>query len=200
MKARLSTVALLLTAAALPSFAQEQGQKPAAGMDPKVMEAMADAATPGDQHKYLGRMVGDWTYTSKFWMAPGQPPMESTGTMHAEWILGGRYVQSTWKGELMGQPFEGRGTDGYDKVTGKFFSAWLDNAGLGIFVQTGDCDLAKKVCTLSGEMVDPMTGKKATSKSVGSSPDDDTIKTEMFMKDEAGNEVKTMEIVAKRKK
>jgi hypothetical protein len=196
MRASLLAAALLATSA-LPALAQEPKKEPA--MDASMMEAMMKAATPGEHHKYLGQMVGDWTYTLKLWMAPGQPPIESQGIMHSEWILGGRYVQSNWKGDMMGQPFEGRGTDGYDNSTGKFFSAWLDNAGTGLFLQTGACDMANKTCTLSGDMVDPMTGKSSISKSVTTIPDADTMKMEMFMKD-GGAEMKTMEIVSKRKK
>ena len=200
MKIRLLTAAaLLLAASTAPAIAQEKKPE-AGGMDPKMMEAMMKAATPGEHHKHLDHLVGDWTYTLKLWMDPAQAPVESLGTMHAEWVLDGRYVQSVWKGDMMGMAFEGRGTDGYDNVAGKYFSSWIDNAGTGILLQTGDCDHAKKTCTLVGDTSDPMTGKKITAKSVSSSPDKDNFKMEMYMKDGSGSELKSMEIVAKRKK
>ena len=77
--------------------------------DAAMHEAMMKAMTPGEEHKKLAQHGGDWTFTNKMWMAPGQPPMESGGTMHADVLLGGRYVEAIWKGSMMGMPFEGHG-------------------------------------------------------------------------------------------
>jgi hypothetical protein len=167
--------------------------------DTKAMEeAMMKAATPGPQHKVLGKSVGDWTFTNKLWMGPGEP-MVSDGTMHAEWALGGRYVQSVYKGSLGGMPFEGRGTDGYDNVAKEYVGSWVDNMGTGIMTSTGTCDEAGKVCTYNAEMSDPMAGGKGTSKMV-LTYGEGTFKLEMFMKDpSSGTEMKTMELVASRR-
>jgi hypothetical protein len=184
---------------ALPLAAQDKPAGPP-GMDPAQMEAMMKAISPGEHHKVLGRMAGDWTFTNKFWMAPGQPPMESTGTMSAVTLLGGRYVEHTWKGDMMGMPFEGRGTDGYDNVAKQYVSSWVDNMGTGIMYQTGTCDSSHKTCTFTGDVWDPMSGQKTTMKSVISWVDDNTFKNEMFGKDpSSGKEMKMMEITAKRK-
>src|SRR3954447_23595387 len=102
MKARSLVVALsLLVLAALPALAQDKA-KDAPGMSNADMEAMMKAAAPGEQQKKLARLAGDWTFTNKAWMAPGQPPMESTGTMHGVVLFGGRYVEHTWKGNKIG--------------------------------------------------------------------------------------------------
>jgi len=108
MKAQSLVVALSLLA--IPALAQDK-PKDAPGMSNAEMEAMMKAMAPGEQQKKLARFAGDWTFTNKAWMAPGQPPMESTGTMHGVILFGGRYVEHTWKGNMMGMPFEGRGTD-----------------------------------------------------------------------------------------
>jgi hypothetical protein len=170
------------------------------GMTQEQMEALQKAMAPGEMHKNLAKMVGDWTFVNRMWMAPGQPPQESTGTMHAETILGGRYVQSVWKGSFMGQEFEGRSTDGYDNVAKQFVSSWVDNMGTGIMLSTGTCENGGKKCTTVGETSDPMTGGKATMKSVITWIDNNSFKNEMYGKDPAsGQEYKMMEIVAKRK-
>jgi len=132
-------------------------------------------------------------------MAPGQPPMESNGTMHGEVLLGGRYVEHHWQGNFMGMPFEGRGTDAYDNVGKQYISSWIDNMGTGIWYQTGTCDDAVKVCTYSGDMWDPTTGQKTTMKSVITWMDDNNFKNEMYGKGPDGKEMKMMEITAKRK-
>ncbi len=169
------------------------------GMSPEQMEAMTKAMSPGEMHKGLAKMAGDWTFTNTMWMAPGQPPAESTGTMHAETILGGRYVQSVWKGNMMGQEFEGRGTDGYDNVAKQFVSTWVDNMGTGIMVSTGTCENGGKKCTTVGTFSDPMSGGQSTMKSVITWIDDNSFKNEMYGPDPSGKEYKMMEIVAKRK-
>lgn len=192
---------LFVLSMVLAGVAAAQEQKPGdMGMSPEQMQAMMQAMSPGEPHKRMAHMVGDWTFTNKFFMAPGQPPEESSGTMHAEALLGGRYVEHTWKGNMMGMPFEGRGTDAYDNNTKKYVSTWIDNMGTGIMVQTGTCDAAGKTCTYSGESFDPMSGKVITMKSVITWIDNDTFKNEMYGPDPTGKESKMMEITAKRKK
>lgn len=199
MKTRSIVVALsLLALAALPALAQDK-PKDAPGMHSAEMEAMMKATSPGEQQKRLARMAGDWTFTNQAWMAPGQPPMESKGTMHAEVLMGGRYVEHTWKGNFMGMPFEGRGTDGYDNIGKQYVSSWVDNMGTGIMYETGTCDDAGKVCTYNGDVWDPMSGKKSTMKQVITWVDDNTFKNEMYGPGPDGKEAKMMEIVAKRK-
>ena len=197
MKARSLAVSLsLLALAALPVLAQDKPKAPDMSAD---MEAMQKAASPGEPQKKLARLAGDWTATTRAWMAPGQPPMESPGTMHGEVLMGGRYVEHTWKGSFMGQPFEGRGTDGYDNVGKMYVSSWVDTMGTGIMHMTGTCDAPVKVCTYTGDVWDPMSGKKTSMKEVITWTDDNNFKNEMFGPGPDGKEMKWMEIVAKRK-
>lgn len=199
MKARSFVVALsLLALPALPAIAQDK-PKEAPAMSSAEMEAMVKAISPGEPQKKLARLAGDWTFTNKAWMAPGQPPMESTGTMHGEILMGGRYVEHTWKGSFMGMPFEGRGTDGYDNVGKQYVSSWVDNMGTGIMYQTGTCDDAVKVCTYHGDIWDAMSGKKTTMKQVITWMDDNNFKNEMYAPGPDGKDIKVMEIVATRK-
>jgi hypothetical protein len=205
MQARTKLVALSLSIALLSGgVVSAQEKKPETnemGMTQEQMEAMMKLASPGEMHKQLGKMAGDWTFTNKMWMAPGQPPMESTGTMHAEAILGGRYIQSHWKGEFMGQPFEGQATEGYDNISKQYVSSWVDNVGTGIMHSVGTCEDGGKKCTVVGESSDPMSGGKVTMKSVLTWMDDNSFKNEMYGKDPAsGQEMKMMEITVKRKK
>lgn len=205
MQTRTKLVALSLSIALLSGgVLAAQEKKPETnemGMTQEQMEAMMKLASPGEMHKQLGKMAGDWTFTNKMWMAPGQPPMESAGTMHAEAILGGRYIQATWKGSFMGQPFEGQGTEGYDNISKQYVSSWVDNMGTGILYSVGTCEDGGKKCTTVGESSDPMSGGKVTMKSVLTWIDDNSFKNEMYGKDPAsGQEMKMMEIAVTRKK
>lgn len=198
MKIRLTAAALCLLA--LPALAQDKPKEPAApAMSAAEMEAMQKAMTPGEPHKHLARMAGDWTFTSKMWMAPNQPPAESSGTMHAEMILGGRYVQAVWSGNFMGMPFEGRATEGYDNMTKKYVSTWMDNMGTGILYSTGTCDDKHMKCSTKGDMVDPMTGKNSYMRQEVTWMDDNTFKNEMYGPGPDGKEFKWMEMTVRRK-
>jgi hypothetical protein len=197
----------VLATAAVPAFTQEKKEMKApetpeatAPMDPAMMEAMEKAATPGEHHKHLARSVGKWTVTTKMFM-PGQPPMETSGTMEGEMVLGGRYLQSVFKSTMMGQPFEGRSLDAYDNASQSFVNTWIDNMGTGVLVSHGDCsDPSCKVVTFTGIMVDPMTGGKVTTKNVTTWQDADHYKMEMWSDDGKGNNSKAMELYAARVK
>lgn len=196
MKIRLTTAALCLLA--LPVLAQEP-KEPAPGAGNAEMEAMMKAVSPGEPHKQLARKAGDWTFTNKMWMDPSQPPMESTGTMRGEVILGGRYVQTTWNGSFMGRPFEGRGVDGYDNLAKQYVSSWVDNMGTGILHSTGTCDDKGMKCTLKGDMLDPASGRKSYMRQDFTWTDDNNFKHEMYGPGPDGKEIKFMEMVLKRK-
>ncbi|MDP9121920.1 MAG: DUF1579 domain-containing protein [Acidobacteriota bacterium] len=206
-----ASTALLLLAAALPptahasdaSDASENPAKPAPqGMAPAQpsaaeMQAMMAAASPGEHHKRLGRFVGHWSTHTKMWMAPGAPPAESEGTMDSEWMMGGRYVVTHHKGNMMGMAFEGQETDGYDNVTGKYVLSWIDNMGTGIMSLTGACDDADcKAVTMSGDMVDPMTKQKGTFKSTTTWLTPSSFKYEAWFTGATGESMKMMEVAA----
>ncbi|HEX2642374.1 MAG TPA: DUF1579 domain-containing protein, partial [Thermoanaerobaculia bacterium] len=153
-------------------------------------------------HKHLARGAGNWNIATKMWFAPGQPPIENTGTMQGEMIMGGRYLQSVFKSTFMGQPFEGRSLDAYDNASQSFTNTWIDNMGTGVLISHGDCsDPGCKVITLTGIMVDPMSGNKMNTKNVTTWTDNDHYKMEMWANDGKGQgEFKTMELTASRAK
>jgi hypothetical protein len=199
MKIRSFATALSLLALTVPAMAQDKPKEGAPGMDPAAMEAMMKAMAPGEPHKLLARYAGDWTFTNKMWMDPSQPPTESSGTMRGETILDGRYVQTFWKGNMMGMPFEGRSTHGYDNLSKQYVSTWIDNMATGIMYSTGTCDAAGKKCEDKGDMMDPMTGQKSYMRSVTTWTSDKSFTMEMSGPGPSGQEVKMMEFVVTKK-
>lgn len=199
MKIRSFAAALSLLALTAPSMAQDKPKEGAPAMGGPEMEAMMKAMSPGEPHKHLARYAGDWTFTNKVWMDPSQPPTESSGTMHGETILGGRYVQATWKGNMMGMPFEGRGTHGYDNLSKQYVSTWIDNMATGIMYSTGTCDAAGKRCEDKGDMMDPMTGQKSYMRTVTTWTSDRSFMMEMSWPGPDGKEVKGMEFMVTKK-
>ena len=113
-------------------------------------------------------------------------------------ILGGRYQEGTTTGEMMGMPFEGRSTLAYDNITNEYISTWIDNMGTGLAVMRGKYDEASKTTSLTGTMVDPISGKEKQMKQVYTVIDDNTRKLQMFEVGPEGEETINMEIVMKR--
>ena len=181
------------------SIVMEEPETLEAPMDSVAMQKAWEAyMTPGEPHKRMAAEEGKWNDELTFWMGPDAPPEKATATEEVKMILGGRYQVSTTTGEMMGMPFEGRGTLAYDNATNEYISTWIDNMGTGLSVMRGKYDEASKSTTLTGTMVDPMTGKEKQMKQVYTIIDENTRKMEMFETAQGGGEYKNMEIVMKR--
>src|SRR5262245_9615414 len=87
-----------------------------------LLKALAEAGKPGAEHKKLEPFVGQWTFTMKLWTDPSQPPAELKGASERKWIMDGRFIQESARGECAktGKTFEGMGLVGYDAGQKKF--------------------------------------------------------------------------------
>ena len=164
------------------------------------MKAWMEYMTPGDMHKVLTAFDGEWTTEGKMWMDPNAQPMTSTGNATYKMVLGDRYQESTFKGEMMGQQFEGRGLMGYDNFKKQFESTWVDNMGTGTMRTEGKYDPSTKTFTMSGKLKDPMTGKDCVVRETLKLVDNDTHVMTMYNSIGGAAEFKTMELTFKRKK
>ena len=159
-----------------------------------MMKAWEENMTPGPQHAMLAKSDGAWTAETNMWMAPDAPPMTSKATSMNKMILGGRYQQSTFKGELMGQPFEGVSTTGYDNTKKVYTSHWIDNMGTTPMHMEGTWDEATKSINFKGKML-CANGQEADMREVYKIVDDNTHVMEMYGPDmKTGKEYKHMEI------
>jgi len=191
------TVALLLVC--LNVVAEDTPAKKAPEMDPAMMEAMMKAGTPGPAHKVLDGMIGTWDTKVTSWMVPGADPISGTGWSENKWILGGRFVEQTFKGDFMGMPFEGRGLTGYDNAKKQYFGTWIDNMGTGMMTSVGTGGSGNTM-TFDGTYADPMTGKDTMCKEKVTWVDADHHNMEMWMPGPDGKLYKAMEIAYTRKK
>lgn len=155
--------------------------------------------TPGEHHKMMADEEGKWNNEMTFWMGPDMPGEKYTSGCEVKMILGGRYQQSTYSGEMMGRPFEGISTVAYNNATGEFTSTWIDNMGTGLMVVNGKYDPNSKSTTMTGTTVNPATKQKINLREVYTFVDENTRKMEMFETPEGGKEYQSMEIIMKRK-
>ncbi|MBO6607344.1 DUF1579 domain-containing protein [Psychroserpens sp.] len=160
---------------------------------PEEMKAWEDSMTPGKYHKWLASFDGEWQGDVKMWMDPTQPPMASTMKTTNRMIMNGLYQKSTHSGEMMGKPFKGEGTVGYDNIKKRFITTWIDNFGSGIMQMEGELSSDDKVMVTIGKMSDPMSGQDMTVKQVLTYISDDRHLFEMYMV-LGDKEMKTMEI------
>ena len=144
------------------------------------MKAFTDYMTPGPIQQMMAKSAGTWTGVVTMWMQPGAPPTTSTLETTNEMILGGRYLKGTHKGTMMGMPFEGIGTTGYDNSKKIFLNSWIDNMGTGILYMEGSWDAATKSINLSGKSTDPVTGKDIPTREVWKFVDDTHQELEMY--------------------
>lgn len=190
-----TTLCIILTA--VPVFAKEKKHEKA--MDPQqMMELWKQLAQPGEPHKLFATLAGSWTTQTKEWMEPGKPPTESTGTAEMKTVLDGRFLYQEYNAQMMGQPFSGIGIDGYDNLTKKYVTAWIDTMGTGIFFMEGTASPDGKTITLRGSHPEP-SGGKMTHRAVWKIADADNPTFEMYGSHGKEKEMKFLEIIYSRK-
>ncbi len=203
MKTKTSFVVALALAVlgfgSTPVLAAEKGGAPE---DMQVMMAKAkEAGTPGAGHAVLKSVEGEWNTLSRMWMKPGDEPQKSAGTGSFEWVFGGRFLKQKFKGDWMGQPFEGQGFIGYDNVKQEYSNVWMDNMSTGMMTGSGQYDKGSKTIKDTGTFSCPVTGEKDMwYRSEWKLAGKDKHIYSMFMKGPDGQEFKSMEIVYTRAK
>ncbi|MFB9078044.1 DUF1579 domain-containing protein [Flavobacterium procerum] len=161
-------------------------------------KAWQEYATPGNEHKLMAAETGTWNCDMTFWYEPNAKPEKASSVANVKMILGGRYQEANYSGTIMGAPFEGKSTLGYNNASKEFTTTFIDNMGTGIMVAIGKYDENAKKIEFKGEAVNPVNGKKTPYREIYTIVDDNTRKAEMFdVKN--GTEYKSMEIVMKRK-
>ncbi len=163
-----------------------------------MMEVYRKLATPGEPHKMLARLEGSWTTRTKAWMEPDKPPMEGRGTCVQKTLLGGRYLQQEYTGEMAGETFAGINIIGYDNYTKKYVSTWIDSMSTGIYCFEGTGSEDGKTITQESTYDDPVRGPMVW-RSMARFVDNDTVEYEMFMIPKGGREEKMMEMTMSRK-
>lgn len=134
-------------------------------MDPaKAMEEWMALSKPGEPHKFLKKLEGQYTTTSRMWMDPTQPPMESKGKATFTMTLNGHFLKQDFEGTMMGMPMTGFGLMGYDNYRRQYIGTWADSMSTTIFHMSGGISRDGKTITMFGAMDEP--GLKEIGKTV----------------------------------
>jgi hypothetical protein len=100
----------------------------------------SEAPQVGPDHKFLTRFVGEWDCDGEAYFEPGKPPVKSKSSMTGKMI--GRYwAIVVVKGEMLGQPYHGQGTFGYDSYQKKkYIGTWADSMSEFLWKYEGVAD------------------------------------------------------------
>ncbi|MEZ5975735.1 MAG: DUF1579 family protein [Planctomycetota bacterium] len=111
------------------------------------------------------RGAGQWEGTLTMNMPEGQEPMVMKCRETVK-PVGQLWTVSEFTSDLMGQPFAGSSTFGYDAEAGKFVGTWVDSATTTLTNMVGRYNQANDSIVMVYKMKDQMTGEMADAKMV----------------------------------
>ena len=105
---------------------------------------------PQAEHKWLQKLVGDWTYESE--MVGSETPAEKCGGTESVRSLGGLWVLAEGKGEMPGGlPATMLMTLGYDPQRKRFIGTWIGSMMTHMWVYDGELDATGRILSLHAE-------------------------------------------------
>lgn len=154
---------------------------------------------PQKEHEWLGQFVGEWESEMEASFGPDQPKMKCKGTMKSR-ALGGFWIVSETKSEMMGMPMMGLQTIGYDPESKQYVGTWVDSVMSHMWKYEGAVDETDKILTLEAEGPNFLTGKAAQFRDVYEFKTKDHLIISSSMQGEDGKWVTFMNGNARRKK
>lgn len=125
-------------------------------MSDMTPDAIAEAAAsmkaePQREHRWLQKLVGEWTYETEMPGPPGQDPVRMTGRERFR-ALGEIWVQGEGTNPMPdGSPGTTQMTLGFDPARGRFVGTWLGSMMTHLWVYEGELDADERVLTLNSQ-------------------------------------------------
>jgi hypothetical protein len=155
---------------------------------------------PQEEHEWLQKFVGEWESESEMTAESGQTGVKCKGTMTSR-TLGGYWIISDVKSEMMGFTVNAVQTIGYDTEKKQYVGTWVDSMFNHLWKYTGTVDESGKKLTLEAEGPNFMTpGKTAKFRDAYEFKSDDHIVTTSSMQGDDGKWVTFMTGNVRRKK
>lgn len=159
-----------------------------------------DFPKPTAEHKWLEQFVGEWETEATGVAGPDQPEMKCKGEIKSR-MLGGFWVISEAKTDMMGTAVNAIQTIGYDAEKKAYVGTWVDSMLNHMWKYEGAVDKTGKILTLEAEGPNFFAeGKKAKFRDVYEFKDKDHIVVSSQMQGEDGKWVTFMNGSAKRVK
>ena len=113
------------------------------------------AQEPSKEMERFKSDIGTWDCEVRMFGDPAEKPAISKGSETVS-MLGGMWLVSHFKGEMMGMQFEGSGQTGFNPETKKYTGTWVDSMSPYAMATEGTWDEKTQTFTQHG------TGKDAT--------------------------------------
>lgn len=181
----LAPIALAALVAGAVAIARQPG-----AVQPRQLASAtpAKAATPApraetpdplrvQQHEFLRKLAGVWEGQAHILTGDDQNIQGVFGCVNS--VTFGRYLTCSFSGKLMGENFQAVQTWGYNTAKGQYETTWIDNNSTAIAFNTGTCNDAGTVFTISGATEDA-SGQSVTQKTITTVLDNDHFTLELF--------------------
>ncbi|MBL8763873.1 MAG: DUF1579 family protein [Phycisphaerae bacterium] len=135
------------------------GPKPTPPDPSTLVETLERESRPGEEHRRLGVLIGEWDARGSFWTSPGSEPIVSEGRANGAWILGERFLRFETSVRVGGRPgVDSLAIFGYDTRLGRATVYSIDTwASYGMFA-SGPRDDDRVSWSLEGESFQPGVG------------------------------------------
>ena len=106
---------------------------------------------PEKGHRWLQKLVGEWTYEGEATMGADKPTEKFRGTESVQ-SLGGLWIQNAGKGEMPGGDTAMTVmTLGFNPRTKRYVGTWIGSMMTHLWLYDGELDAAERVLTLHTE-------------------------------------------------
>lgn len=106
---------------------------------------------PVREHKWLEKLLGDWTYESEGDMGPDKPKIKSSGSESVR-SLGGLWIIAEGVGKMPdGVEGQTRMTIGYNPRTKRYPGTWVGSMMDHMWIYDGEMDKSETKLTLNAE-------------------------------------------------
>ena len=155
---------------------------------------------PNEVHQKLAEYEGEWDEEVVMWLTPKSQPETFNISCTNKMILGGRYLQSSQSGYMMGTMFESLSTLGYHTNNQKFTLTLINNTGTGTLTLLGFWITPFKRIELFGDIPSPANTDVIHVRQVINFIDKDNYVVQNFDQSAEHDEYKNVEYRFKRKK
>lgn len=163
---------------------------------------MSDAAPgislPTPEHVRLKDRVATWDVDCTYFLDATSPPMKARATETSR-LLGELWVVSDFDSDMMGVPFHGHATVGYDPTRRLWTATWVDTMTPSLFVFEGEYDASQTVLSMTAEAPDFASGQMSRYRTREELEGRDQRTLEMFVSLPDGGEFQISHLVYRRR-
>jgi hypothetical protein len=162
-----------------------------------MAQGSEDRNAPGDEHRFLARLAGNWDVTVRFPAGPGRT-IEGRSSMTATAVMDGRILRQEYSSTFGGKPLSVVRYIGFDRYAQKFTEIQFESTHTDVLQSAGVFSADRRAIVSHGRHVDTAAGQPVNVRSVTTFIDDNTFMIEMFY-GEGTNSAKSVTLTHRRR-